>query len=139
VERAERAVDKERAARIEEKLRKDQFTLEDFREQLAAVKKMGPLQEVLAMIPGAGKAFGPAALVADAALKHVEAVINSMTPEERRNPSIIDGSRRKRIAKGSGTTVQEVNRLLKQFSEMQRLFKSMRKGRLRGMPRFPGF
>ena len=90
------------------------------------------------MIPGAGKAFRGPIQVDDGALNRVEAIINSMTPEERRNPSIIDGSRRKRISAGSGTTVQDVNRLLKQFSEMQRLFRSMKKGKRRGLWGLPG-
>jgi signal recognition particle subunit SRP54 len=138
VEKAEQAVDREKAAKLEEKLRRDQFTLEDFREQLGAIKSMGPLQDIISMIPGVGKAFKGPMQVDDKALTRTEAMINSMTPEERRNPAIIDGSRRRRISAGSGTTVQDVNRLLKQFSEMQRLFRSMKKGKRRGMWGLPG-
>jgi signal recognition particle subunit SRP54 len=139
VEKAGQAVDEEKALKLEEKLRKDQFTLDDFREQLGAIKNMGPLQDLVKMIPGAGKAFKGPVELDDGALGRVEAIINSMTPEERRDPSIIDGSRRKRISRGSGTKVQEVNRLLKQFADMQKMFRSMKKGKRRGMMRFPGF
>lgn len=138
VEKAEQTVDLERAAKLEEKLRRDQFTLDDFREQLGAIKGMGPLQDIVKMIPGASKAFRGPVEIDDSALGRVEAIINSMTPAERRNPSIIDGSRRKRISAGSGTKVQDVNRLLKQFSEMQKMFRSMRKGKRRGIMKFPG-
>ncbi len=138
VEKAERAVDKEKAEKLEAKLRRDQFTLEDFKEQLGAIKSMGPLQDVMKMIPGAGKAFRGPVEVDDKALGRVEAIINSMTPEERRNPSMIDGSRRKRISAGSGTKVQDINRLLKQFSDMQKMFRSMKKGKRRGRMPFPG-
>ncbi len=138
VEKAGQAVDAEKAARLEEKLRRDEFTLEDFKDQLGAIKGMGPLQDIIKMIPGVGKAFRGPLQVDDRALGKVEAIINSMTPEERRRPSTIDGSRRKRISAGSGTTVQDVNRLLKQFFEMQKMFRSMRKGKRRGMTHIPG-
>ncbi len=137
VEKAERAIDQERAEKLERKLRRDQFTLEDFRDQLDAIKGMGPLQDLLKMIPGAGKAFRGPMEIDDKALGRVEAIINSMTPEERRDPSVIDGSRRKRISAGSGTKIQDVNRLLKQFAEMQKMFRTMKKGK-RGMMRLPG-
>ncbi len=137
VEKAEDAIDQERAEKLERKLRRDQFTLEDFRDQLDAIKGMGPLQDLLKMIPGAGKAFRGPMEIDDKALRRVEAIINSMTPEERRDPSMIDGSRRKRISAGSGTKVQDVNRLLKQFAEMQKMFRTMKKGK-RGMVRLPG-
>lgn len=127
VEKAQEQFDQEKAVKLEEKLRKSQFTLEDFLEQLREVKKMGPLSQVLGMLPGAHRL--PAnAQVDDGALVRVEAIIQSMTPEERRRPSIINGSRRKRIAVGSGTTVQEVNRLLKQFDAMQQMVKNFAKG-----------
>lgn len=127
VEKAQEQFDQEKAVKLEEKLRTSQFTFEDFLEQLREVKKMGPLSQVLAMLPGANRL--PAnAQVDDGALVRVEAMIQSMTPEERIRPSIINGSRRKRIARGSGTTVQEVNRLLKQFDEMQRMMKRFSKG-----------
>jgi signal recognition particle subunit SRP54 len=132
VERAQEAADLDSAARLEEKIRKESLTLEDFFEQLQALKKMGPLEQLVGMIPGASKA-GPVA-VDERALSRVEAIINSMTPEERRDPGVIDGSRRRRIAKGSGTTVQDINRLLKQFGEMKKLMKQFgrqgRRGRL---------
>ncbi len=139
VEKAQEQFDEEKAVRFEEKLRKSQFTLEDFLDQLREVKKMGSLTDVLKMIPGANRI--PAdAQVDDHALVRVEAIIQSMTVEERQRPSVLNGSRRKRIALGSGTTVQEVNRLLKQFDEMQRMMKKMAKGNKRrpmqGM-RFP--
>jgi signal recognition particle subunit SRP54 len=137
VERAEDAIDQEKAEKLERKLRRDQFSLEDFRDQLDAIKGMGPLQDLLKMIPGAGAAFRGPMEIDDKALGRVEAIINSMTPEERRHPSIIDGSRRKRISAGSGTKIQDVNRLLKQFAEMQKMFRTMKKGK-RGMMRLPG-
>jgi signal recognition particle subunit SRP54 len=121
VERAQDAADIESAAKLEEKLRKQSFTLEDFFEQLQALKKMGPLDQVMGMIPGMSKAGKVA--VDEKALGKVEAIINSMTPGERRHPNVIDGSRRKRIARGSGTTVQDVNRLLKQFETMKKMMK----------------
>jgi signal recognition particle subunit SRP54 len=133
VERAQEAADLKTAARLEEKLRKESLTLEDFFEQLQALKKMGPLGDLVSMIPGAGK-MGPVA-VDEGALVRVEAIINSMTPRERRDPGVIDGSRRKRIARGSGTTVQDINRLLKQFGEMKKLMKQFgRQGRRGKLP-----
>ncbi len=133
VERAEQAVDSERAMEIERKLREADFTLEDFLEQLKEVRKMGPLQDVLDMVPGFGKIKKAGLDVDESALGRVEAVINSMTPEERRVPTIIDGSRRKRIATGSGTTVQDVNRVLKQFFQIQKLLKQMKRGGRKGL------
>jgi len=127
VEKAQEHVDQEKAVKLEEKLRRSQFTLEDFLEQLREVKKMGPLSQILGMLPGAHR-LPDTAQIDESALVRVEAMIQSMTPEERRRPSIINGSRRKRIALGSGTTVQEVNRLLKQFDEMQRMMKKFSKG-----------
>lgn len=130
VEKAQEQFDQEKAQKLEEKLRKAQFTFDDFLEQLHEVKKMGPLSQVLGMIPGMNKL--PAnATVDDRSLVRIEAIIQSMTKEERRRPSIINGSRRRRIAQGSGTTVQEVNRLLKQFEEMQKMMKRFSKGSMR--------
>lgn len=134
VERAQEAADLKSAAKLEEKLRKESLTLEDFFEQLQALKKMGPLEQLVGMIPGASK-IGPVA-VDEGALARVEAIINSMTPEERRNPSVIDGSRRRRIAGGSGTTVQDINRLLKQFGEMKKLMKQFGRQGKRGRSPF---
>ena len=137
-ERAQEAADLETAAKLEEKLRKQSFTLEDFQGQLEAVRKMGPLEQVIGMIPGAGK-VGQVA-VDEKALTKVEAIIASMTPQERRNPNVIDGSRRKRIARGSGTSVQDVNRLLKQFESMKKMMKQFGKlGKSGKLPTFSPF
>lgn len=126
VEKAQESIDVEKAQQLEKKLRKDQFTLEDFREQLQQIKKMGPLEQILGMIPGLGKQL-KGARVDDRALIRVEALINSMTTEERQKPQIINGSRRRRIATGSGMRVQDVNQLLRQFSEMRKMMKRMKK------------
>ena len=128
VEKAQQSFDQEKAQQLEQKIRKSQFTLEDFYAQLQEVKKMGPLSQVLSMIPGASK-LGNVSEVDDKELKYVEAIILSMTVEERQHPGIINGSRRKRIAMGSGTSVQEVNKLLKQFFEMQKMMKNFTKGK----------
>jgi len=128
VEKAQQSFDQEKAQQLEQKIRKSQFTLEDFYSQLQEVKKMGPLSQVLSMIPGASK-LGNVNDVDDDELKYVEAIILSMTVEERQHPGIINGSRRKRIATGSGTSVQEVNKLLKQFFEMQKMMKNFTKGK----------
>jgi signal recognition particle subunit SRP54 len=126
IERAEQAIDIEEAQKLEEKVRKDEFTLEDFREQLEAVKKMGPLEQILGMIPGLGNLKQLANNKPDdKAIDRVGAIISSMTPDERRKSDIINGSRRKRIARGSGTSVEEVNRLLKQFVQMRKMLKAM--------------
>jgi signal recognition particle subunit SRP54 len=130
VEKAQAQFDQEKAGKLEEKLRKAQFTLEDFLDQLREVKKMGPLSQVLGMIPGMNRLPNDVQ-VDDNALVRIEAMIQSMTQEERSRPGIINGSRRRRIALGSGTTVQEVNRLLKQFEEMQRMMKRITKGGLK--------
>jgi signal recognition particle subunit SRP54 len=137
VEKAQEQFDQETAARLEQKIRKSQFTLEDFLDQLQEVKKMGPLHQVLEMLPGMNKL--PAdAIVDEKALGRTEAIIRSMTPDEREHPQIINGTRRKRIAAGSGTTVQEVNRLLKQYEQMHRMIKTMgRGGRMNRMMRGP--
>ncbi len=128
VEKAQQSFDQEKAQQLEQKIRKSQFTLEDFYSQLQEVKKMGPLSQVLSMIPGASK-LGNVNDLDDKELKYVEAIILSMTVEERQHPGIINGSRRKRIAMGSGTSVQEVNKLLKQFFEMQKMMKNFTKGK----------
>ena len=126
IERAEAAIEVEDAERLEEKIRANEFTLEDFRDQLKTIKKMGPLEQILGMLPGMGNLKALADNKPDEKqVTRVEAIINSMTPEERRKQHIINGSRRKRIAKGSGTTVEEVNRLLKQFVQMQKVLKSL--------------
>jgi len=124
IERAEAAIDQDDAKRLEQKLRGDDFTLEDFQAQMKTLRKMGPLEQVLGMIPGMGNLKQLAENRPDEAqLDHVEAIIASMTPGERRNYKIIDGSRRRRIARGSGTSVEEINRLLKQFMQMRKMLK----------------
>jgi signal recognition particle subunit SRP54 len=126
IERAEQAIDVEEAQKLEEKVRKDEFTLEDFKDQLQAIKKMGPLEQIIGMIPGMGNIKQLAQQKPDdKQIARIEAMINSMTPHERRRSDVINGSRRKRIARGSGTTVEEVNRLLKQFVQMRKMLKMM--------------
>jgi signal recognition particle subunit SRP54 len=128
IEKAEEAVSLEDAEKLERKIRQDEFTLEDFRDQLRTIKKMGPLEQIVGMLPGMGGLKELAANrqnIDDKQLAHVEAIINSMTPKERNNHQLINGSRRKRIAKGSGTSVEEVNRLLKQFIQMKKMLKQL--------------
>ncbi|HTL03161.1 MAG TPA: signal recognition particle protein [Vicinamibacterales bacterium] len=126
IERAEQSIDVEDAQRLEEKVRNNEFTLEDFRDQLQAIKKMGPLEQIIGMLPGMGNLKQLAQNKPDdKQIGRVEAIISSMTPDERRRSDIINGSRRKRIARGSGTTVEEVNRLLKQFAQMRKMLKAM--------------
>jgi signal recognition particle subunit SRP54 len=126
------------------KLREDSFTLEDFRRQLKQVRQMGPLDQVLGMIPGLGKVMkGAGDLTGEQQdLDRFDAIINSMTPRERTHPEIISGSRRQRIARGSGTSVQDVNRLLKQHAQLRKMMKQFKgmegkMGRLKGLPGFP--
>ncbi len=130
IEKAEQTIDEETAAELEQKLRKASFTLEDFQEQLQQIKKLGSLDSIISMIPGMKKANLPS--VDDDELKRVEAIISSMTLEERRNHLIINGSRRKRIARGSGTEVGDVNRLIKQFTQTQKMMKSIMGGQKKG-------
>ncbi|WP_298039966.1 signal recognition particle protein [uncultured Desulfuromonas sp.] len=127
IEKAEAVIDQEQAADMEKRLRKEGFTLETFRDQLQSIKKMGSMESLLKMIPGAGKALKQAKgmQLPDKELKKVEAIINSMTAAERRNHRILNGSRRMRIAKGSGTTVQDINQLLKRFTEAQKMMKKL--------------
>jgi signal recognition particle subunit SRP54 len=135
VEKAQERFDEQKAQKLEEKLRKSQFTLEDFLEQLQEIKKMGPLGQVLDMLPSMNK-MPVNTNVDDKALKSIEAIIQSMTPEERQRPQILNGSRRRRIAVGSGRTIQEVNKLLRQFEEMQKMIKTFnRKGAMKNMAR----
>ncbi len=126
VEKAQDAMDEKKALELERKLRKDAFTLEDFLDQLQNLKKMGPIDQLAGMIPGIGKGFSGQDLD-EGRISVVEAIIRSMTPEERRSPNIINGSRRKRIASGSGTDIQDVNRLLKQFKQMKKMVKNFSK------------
>lgn len=128
VEKAQQTFDQTQAEKLQQKIVKAQFTLQDFYEQLQQIKKMGPLSQVMSMIPGASKLGNPND-IDEKELKYVEAIILSMTNEERNNPGIINGSRRKRIAKGSGTTIQEVNKLLNQFTEMQKMMRNFSKGK----------
>ena len=141
IERAESAVDQEKAQRAGERLLAGEFNLEDFRDQLGEVKKLGPLNQLLEMIPGMGSLkqdLSPD--VTDQQLKRIEAIINSMTPLERRNPKVLNGSRKRRVARGSGASVQEVNQLLGQFRQMQRMMKQFGdvKGRRGGLPNIFG-
>ncbi len=130
VEKAQRQVDEQKAARLEEKIRKAQYTFEDFLGQLQQIKSMGSLSSLVGMIPGMQR-FAGHAEIDDGGLKRIEAIIQSMTKQERQKPSLINGSRRRRIAAGSGTSVQEVNRLLKQFGEMQKMMKNLSKGKFK--------
>ncbi len=139
VEKAQASVNAEAAVKMAAKLAKREFTLEDFREQIQQLKNMGPLDSILSMIPGIRGAM-KGMQVDEREFKSVVAIIDSMTPSERNTPRIIDGSRRKRIARGSGRSVQEVNRLLNQFEQMQKMMKRFGKGNRMpgGMPKFPG-
>ena len=136
IEKAEQVVERDEVEGLEEKLRKDQFTLDDFRKQLRTIKKLGPLEHILGMLPGMGDLKQLAQAKPDEKqIDRIEAIICSMTPKERADASIMNGSRRKRIAKGSGTSVEEVNRLLKQFVEMRRMLKMV--GQMQGGGRMP--
>jgi signal recognition particle subunit SRP54 len=133
IEKAEEVIDQSAAEKLEAKIRKGGFTLEDFRDQLRMLKRMGPLDKILGMLPGMGGMKELAGQKPDEKqLSRIEAIINSMTPGERKHAEILDGSRRKRVARGSGTTVEDVNRLLKQFVEMQRMLKMV--GQMTGEP-----
>jgi signal recognition particle subunit SRP54 len=126
VEKAEATMDKKRAQELEKKVRRASFDFEDFLEQLEQVKKMGPPSQLVEMLPGFSKLSRRLPEGADEKqLKHVEAIILSMTPQEKHRPEIIDGSRRRRIAKGSGTSIQDVNQLLNQFRQIQKLMKQL--------------
>ena len=145
IEKAEEKIDKQKALEVHRKLQTDTFTLADFRDQLRQVRQMGPMEQMLGMLPKVG-IFKDAGKVRvdEKELVHIEAIINSMTPQERRNHEIINGKRRKRIAKGSGTTVQQVNVVLKQYFQMRKMMKSMSQNLLGrglsrlGMPVGPG-
>ncbi|MGM0452690.1 MAG: signal recognition particle protein [Thermodesulfobacteriota bacterium] len=137
IEKAQSTVDEKQAADLEKKLKKNEFTLEDFRDQMTQVRKMGSIGDLLKMIPGVGKSKQFKNMdVDDGELVKIEAIINSMTPYERRRHNVINGSRRKRIARGSGTTVQDVNKLLKNYNQVLKMLKKVNKGgMMRGMPR----
>jgi signal recognition particle subunit SRP54 len=132
VEKAEQAVDRKQAEDLEKKIRTQRFTLEDFLQQMRQVRRMGPLTSLLGMMPGMGGALKELRKVSvdDRELDRIEAIILSMTPAERAHPEIIKGSRRRRIAQGSGTTVQAVNQLTKQFGQMRKLMKQLSEGKM---------
>lgn len=140
VEKAQATFDAKQTLDLEKKIRKESFTLEDFKAQLGQIKKMGSLEQIISMIPGLSKVKAlQGAAPDDSELVRIEAIINSMTREERRNHNIINGSRRKRIAKGSGTSVQDVNKLLKSFVQMQKMMKQFQKGRFKNLQNFMPF
>jgi signal recognition particle subunit SRP54 len=140
IERAEATMDQEEARKSAEKMMTGEFTLQDFADQLRQVKRMGPIGQLLEMLPGGMGQMARQISPDDAEkqLKMTEAIINSMTKQERRRPDILNASRRRRIARGSGTDVQDVNRLLKQFREAQKMFKTLKKSGMRGLPRMFG-
>jgi signal recognition particle subunit SRP54 len=127
VERAQQVIDEKDAKRLEEKIKKNKFDLEDFLGQIAQIRKMGNVKDLLSMVPGMGKSL-KGVDIDDNAFDQVEAIIRSMTPKERENPRMLDSSRKKRIARGSGTQIEEVNKLLKQFEEMKKVMQMMNKG-----------
>jgi signal recognition particle subunit SRP54 len=133
VERAQQVFDEEETKKLNQKLRKNQFNFEDFLNQIQQIKKMGSIKDLVGMIPGMGKMMKDLP-VDDDAFKPIEAIIFSMTKEERENPDILSGNRRNRIAKGSGTSIQQVNNLLKQFEDMRKMMKSMNKMQGKGIP-----
>lgn len=139
IEKAEKAFDQEEAAKLEKKLRKNKFTFDDFLTQLHQMEKMGPMDEIFSLLPGANSKIMKNIHVDEGELKHIEAIILSMTPEEREHPEILNGSRRQRIAYGSGTSIQKVNQLLKQFDQMKKMMKNLNKGKFKlGRQLFPG-
>ncbi|MEY5048846.1 MAG: hypothetical protein RLZZ175_2205 [Bacteroidota bacterium] len=135
VERAQQVFDEEEARKLNQKIRKNQFDFNDFISQLEQIKKMGSIKDLVGMIPGMGKAMKDVD-ISDDAFKPIESIIKSMTPKERSQPEIINGSRKKRIASGSGTTIQEVNNLIKQFEDMRKMMNMLNKngGKMKGLP-----
>ena len=138
VEKAQASIDAEQAKKVERKLRSASFTFDDFLDQMAQIRQMGPLDQLMKMIPGASKSM-PDLQMDERAFSHIEAIIYSMTPAEREKPHIINGSRRKRIANGSGRSIQDVNKLLKQFSMMQKMIKRMSRMEKQGKMAIPMF
>ncbi len=132
VERAQEQYDEEEAKRLQKKIQKNQFDFDDFLKQIQQIKKMGNLKDLAAMIPGVGKAIKDID-IDDNAFKGIEAIIQSMTPKERSHPEILNNSRKMRIAKGSGTDIQEVNRLMKQFDQTRKMMKMVTGGSKMGM------
>jgi signal recognition particle subunit SRP54 len=134
IEKAQTVVDEKKAVELEKRLRKNEFTLEDFRDQMVQIRKMGSISELINMIPGMGKIKQLKNLEVDEnEFIKIEAMINSMTPQERRQHTLIKGSRRKRIAKGSGTSVQDINNLLKNYTQVVKMMKKINKGGMRGI------
>jgi len=129
IEKAETAYDQDQAAELERKLRKSEFGLDDFLEQMRQVRRLGPLQSLIGMIPGMGKELR-GAKIDEREFDRIQAIILSMTPQERRHPELIKGSRRLRIAKGSGTNVQAVKALIKQFEQMRKVMRQVAQGRM---------
>jgi signal recognition particle subunit SRP54 len=139
IEKAEEAFDEAEAIRLQKKLMENQFTLQDFLDQLQKIRKMGPISQIMGMIPGMDRMRNQINQEeAEKRMKRVEAIIRSMTPDERANPKVLNASRRRRIAQGSGVEVRDVNEVLKQFRDMQQLMGQLRKGRMPNMPGFPG-
>jgi signal recognition particle subunit SRP54 len=130
IEKAEQQFDEDEAKELERKLRRDEFTLDDFLKQLKQLRRMGPLSSILGMMPGLAGAQMKNLKVDERELDRIQAIILSMTPQERRNPDLIKGSRRLRIAKGAGTNVQAVNQLVKQFAQMRKLMKQIGRGKM---------
>jgi signal recognition particle subunit SRP54 len=141
VEKAQDVVDEKKAKKLEAKLRKNKFDLEDLRDQLHSLKKMGPLNQVMEMMPGMGNMLPKGGVTEgqERQLKRFEACIDSMTPKERRHPQVLNGSRKKRIARGSGTSVEEINRLLRQYGQMRKLMKRLGKADAKALKRQLGF
>jgi signal recognition particle subunit SRP54 len=137
VEKAERQMDERQAQELERKIRKEQFTLDDFLDQLQQIRKMGPLTSLLRMMPGVGQQLGQLN-VDERELDRLQAIIQSMTPAERANPQLIDGSRRRRIARGSGTSVQAVGQLVKQFGQMKKLMRQISRGKMPSLQQLAG-
>jgi len=137
VEKAEKQIDERQAAELERKIRKEEFTLDDFLQQMQQVRNMGPLGSLLKMMPGVGSQLS-SLQVDEKELDRLEAIIRSMTPEERANPKIIDGSRRRRIARGSGTNVQAVSHLVKQFGQMRKVMKQVARGKMPSLQQLAG-
>ena len=133
IERAQESVDHKKAEELEQKLRKNRFTLEDFRDQMVSVRKMGSIKELMGLIPGVNQKMLSGLNLDEREFVRIEAIINSMTPEERQSYSIIKGSRKKRIAKGSGSTVQDVNKLLKSYTQTMKMVKKFNKGGMRSL------
>ena len=138
IEKAEREFDQDQAAELERKIRKQEFTFDDFLGQMKQIRRMGPLSGLLKMLPGvSGMGLGNVR-VDDRELDRLQAIITSMTPEERANPAILNGSRRRRIARGSGTNVQAVNQLVKQFGQMQKLMRQLQQGKMPSLSQLAG-